>query len=149
MKEQEIGKEFTGHIDKDKTTETPGLLPYAHTVGGAVIKPEDEGRIKGNAISAMKQQTEMQFLQIQEQVLLLQKQAQAIRERMIFSERIYKIELRFDPIIGHLYHLYEKKDGSDTLSMVSPEQWGKKLPYQSYLASLRLLADHTWEVVSK
>ena len=30
-------------IDKDKITETPSLLPYAHTIGGVVIRPEDVG----------------------------------------------------------------------------------------------------------
>ena len=28
---------FVNPIDKDKVAENPGLLPYAHTAGGAVI----------------------------------------------------------------------------------------------------------------
>ena len=34
-------------IDKDKIAKDPHLLPYAHTVGGAIIKPIDKGRAKG------------------------------------------------------------------------------------------------------
>jgi hypothetical protein len=44
-------------IDKDKITETPSTLPYAHHVGSPVIKPIDKGRVKGNAMSAMVEQT--------------------------------------------------------------------------------------------
>jgi hypothetical protein len=37
---------FVNPIDKDKVAENPGLLPYAHTAGGAVIRPEDKGKIR-------------------------------------------------------------------------------------------------------
>jgi len=40
-------------IDKDKIAENPHLLPYAHTVGGVVIRPMDRGRTKGLAVQAM------------------------------------------------------------------------------------------------
>ena len=51
-------------IDKDKITETPGTLPYAHTIGGVVIRPEDIGKVKSNALSAMFKQTDSQLDQI-------------------------------------------------------------------------------------
>ena len=54
-------------IDKDKITEIPHILPYGHSVGGALVKPEDKGKIKGRAIAAMNQQTEMHLDQIREQ----------------------------------------------------------------------------------
>ncbi len=58
---KEQGKEaFINPIDKDKIAENPHLLPYAHTVGGAVIKPIDQGRVKGLAVKAMHKQTDMQ-----------------------------------------------------------------------------------------
>ena len=33
-------------IDKDKTSDSPGLLEYAHHVGSALIRPEDKGKLK-------------------------------------------------------------------------------------------------------
>ena len=36
---------------KEKTTETPGILPYAHHAGSAIIKPEDKGKITGRAVA--------------------------------------------------------------------------------------------------
>ena len=50
--------------EKEKITDLPGLIEYAHTVGGALIKPEDKGKIRGQAMSAMHDQTTRQFDQI-------------------------------------------------------------------------------------
>ena len=53
---------------KEKTTDQPGLLPYAHTSGGAVIKPEDLGKIRGKSVLAMHQQTDNQMQQLYDQM---------------------------------------------------------------------------------
>ena len=142
---EEESEEFINPIDKDKVAENPGLLPYAHTVGSAVIKPEDKGRIKGLALNAMYEQTDLQLNQIKEQIDLLAKQAQEIQDRLTISEQIYAAEFRFKPLIGKTYHLYEK-DGENVLSMVGPDEWRKENP-MTFKASIKLLADHTWEVL--
>ncbi|MEM6698417.1 MAG: DUF2452 domain-containing protein [Bacteroidota bacterium] len=133
-------------IDKDKIAENPHLLPYAHTVGGAVIKPIDKGRVKGLAVSAMHEQTNMQLDQIRKQVELLVTQAQLIHDRVEVSERIYLADMNFKPLIGKTYHLYQRKNGKDVLSMVAPNEWGRSQPY-TFVSSVKLLADHTWEIV--
>lgn len=132
-------------IDKDKVTENPGTLAYPHTVGGVVIRPEDVGRVKANALSAMNQQTELQLDQIREQIRLLAEQVERIEKRKQVSMLIYGAEMGFDPIIGHDYHLYRKRDGRLVLSMVKPTEWGRSMPYE-HVASVRLLSDHTWDV---
>lgn len=131
---------------KDKVTETPSTLEYGHHSGSALIKPEDKGKIKSNALMAMKEQTDTQLLQIQEQVQLLMKQAKAVQDRISISERIYMAEFKNEPLIGKTYYLYEKKDGSDAVSLIGPNEWGRSYPYERHLATARLLADHTWEV---
>ena len=136
-------------IDKDKITEIPHILPYGHSVGGALVKPEDKGKIKGRAIAAMNQQTEMHLDQIREQIELLARQAQDIQHRVRISEQIYLSEMAFEPVIGHLYHLYEKAEETWILSLLSPEEWGAAIPYIRFIASVKLLADHTWEIVRK
>lgn len=133
-------------IDPDKVAENPHLLPYAHTVGGAVIKPIDKGRVKGRAVSAMYEQTDMQLSQIRQQIELLATQAQAIQRRIHLSERIYLAEMNFEPLIGFTYHLYNRRQGGDVLSMIGPREWGANPPYE-FLATIRLLADHTWEIL--
>lgn len=137
---------FINPIHKDKITETPNLLPYAHTVGGAIIKPIDQGKIKGLAMQAMYEQTEIQLLQIKKQVELLISQAQEIHDRIRISESIYNAECRFIPKIGEIYYLYIKKDSGKTLSLIGPNEWGKTAPL-TFEASIKLLADHTWMVL--
>jgi len=80
MKEKENSKRTFNPIDKDKIAETPHLLPYAHSVGSAIIKPMDKGKVKGLGMSAMYEQTDVGLNQIKEQVELLISQAQEIHD---------------------------------------------------------------------
>lgn len=138
---------FVNPIDKDNVAENPGLLPYAHTVGGFVIKPIDEGRMKGKAIRAMEQQTDMQMAQLYKQMELLAAQAEKINQRKIVSEKIYGAEMSFKPLIGHSYHLYIKENEAYVLSLISKNEWGRRgMPYSQYVAKVTLLADHTWDL---
>ena len=66
---------------KEKTTDMPGLLPYAHQSGSAIIKPEDKGKITGRAVAAMHSQTDMQMAQIYQQMQLLAEQAKSFCQR--------------------------------------------------------------------
>ncbi|MFM7022302.1 MAG: DUF2452 domain-containing protein [Flavobacteriales bacterium] len=134
-------------IDKDKTTETPSTLPYPHHIGSIAVRPEDKGKIKGRAYSAMLEQTGMQLQQIQKQVELLAKQANEIRRRVEVSEMIYQAKMTFEPFAGHVYHVYERA-GEYLLMMIAPDEWGKsKRDKLQFIASVRLLSDHTWEIV--
>jgi hypothetical protein len=133
--------------DKDKVTDIPGILAFPHNIGSQVVKPEDRGKTKGRAMAAMKEQTEHQMSQIYRQIRLLAEQAAEIKRRVELSERIYRVQMNFEPIIGHSYHLYGKKNGEDVLSMISPEEWGNSIPYKKYIANVRLLSDHTWEIL--
>ena len=134
---------------REKVAENPGILPYAHTSGSAIIKPEDKGKVKGRAVTAMHQQTEKQMLQLYEQMQTLAAQANAIKSRVHISERIYLADMPFDPIIGETYYLYQKDEEKDVLSLVAPEEWGRSKSFLKYLAKVRMLADHTWEVLEK
>jgi hypothetical protein len=137
---------FLNPINPEKVAENPGLLPYAHTSGSAVIKPEDMGKTKGRAVLAMRQQTDRQMNQLYEQMEVLAKQAKMIADRKIISERIYDAAMGFEPIINETYFVYEKEDGTDLLSLVAPEEWGRSFKYSRFLSKATLLADHTWDV---
>lgn len=143
------GKEaFVNPIDKDKITENPHNLPYAHTVGGAVIKPIDQGRTKGLAVKAMHKQTDIQLDQIRKQMELLAQQAQKIKQRVEISEIIYGAEMGFKPLISKTYHLYQRANETAVLSVVGPKEWGPRgCPFNNFLATVSLLADHTWEIL--
>src|SRR5690606_25656205 len=120
-----MNEEFENPIDPDKITENPNTLEYPHHAGSALVKPEDKGKIKGRALAAMEHQTDMQLDQIYEQMQLLAAQAKKLNLRKNVSELIYQAEMRFEPLINHIYHLYRKEDGNYLLSLIAPDQWGR------------------------
>jgi hypothetical protein len=132
---------------KERTTDLPGLIQYAHSIGGFSVVPVEQGVIKGQAMSAMKEQTEMHMNQLYEQMQLLAEQASKLKRRAEISFDIYDAEMRFKPVMGKTYFLYEKKNNKKVLTMVSPEEWGNSMPYEKFLAKVKLLSDHTWEII--
>ena len=86
--------------------------------------------------------------QIQKQVELLAQQANELRERIEMSEKIYLADLSFEPLIGHTYHLYIK-EGNYKLLLIGPDDWGKLPKTLEYVGTVKMLGDHTWEVLSK
>ncbi len=149
---KESGKEIDlSQIDlekmKEMTVADPGLIEFAHTVGSALVKPLDAGKIKGKSVAAMHDQTHRQFKQLYGQMQALVNQARTLQNRVDISERIYLSKMNFQPVINQVYFFYERKNGEDLLSMVSPEEWGDSFPFNTYIAKVLLLSDHTWEVV--
>lgn len=144
--EKQIGKLFTADIDPKKTVQNPGLIPFAHTVGGAIIRPEDMGKVKSKSLTSMRQQTDMQMGQLYKQMQLLAEQANHIKKRVEISERIYQTEMKFEPLISHSYYLYERDGETDFLSMIAPNEWGKSKKFVRCISKVTLLADHTWDV---
>lgn len=142
-------EEFQNPIDPDKITENPHSLEYPHHAGSALVKPEDQGKVKGRALSAMEHQTDLQLNQIYEQMQLLAEQAKKLNDRKSISEFIYQAEMRFEPLINHTYHLYQKEDSSYLLSLIAPDQWGRSKKSFEWVATVKLLADHTWDIVEK
>ncbi len=142
-----MAEDFQNPIDADKVTEKPSTLPYAHHVGSALVKPIDRGKTIGRAVAAMEHQTDIQLSQIREQVELLMRQADAIQQRKELARIIYACDIRFKPEINHIYHLYQRPDDSYVLSMIGPNEWGRSKQPGNFVYSLKLLADHTWEIV--
>ena len=144
-----MNEEFINPIDPDKITENPHSLEYPHHAGSALVRPEDTGKIKGRALSAMEHQTDMQLTQIYEQMQLLAEQAKKLNDRKSISEFIYTAEMRFEPLINHIYQLYQKEDSSYLLSLIGPKEWGRSKNTYTFIATVRLLADHTWDIIEK
>lgn len=132
---------------KQQTTDLPSLLQFAHDRSSALINPEDQGKIKARALLAMQEQTKREFDQILNLIQPLMEQAEKLKKRVLVSELIYMAQIPFDPIIGQNYFVYKKADGQTTLSLISPSEWGAKMPFASFEGEVKLLSDHTWELV--
>lgn len=121
--------------------------PYALSVSSPKIQPIDKRMLVANAHESMQHQAEQQISMLKKQAELLMKQAKAIEDRLSLSHAIYKADINFEPVIHGIYHLYQKDDGSQVLSMVAPYEWGRNAPY-TFLNTVRLLADRTWEILA-
>jgi len=134
-------------IDKDKVAENPGLIAYPHHIGSIVVRPEDVGKLKSRALSAMQEQTQAQLEQIKKQVELLMDQATQIQKRVEISEKIYSASMSFEPFVGNVYHLYQR-DEAYVLMLIGEDEWGRSRPSNLiFISSVRLLSDHTWEIL--
>ncbi len=142
--QQGTREDGTRYTNSEQYHKQLSVLPYSASVSGAVIKANEEGIIRHKALTAMEEQTNMQLQQIRKQIELLALQAQEIQKRKELSLMIYSARLSFKPNIGQVYYLYEKHDGSHTLSLVSPKEWGANGPFKKFVSGVKLLADHTW-----
>ena len=121
--------------------------PYPLHLSSPKIKPVDKRLVKGNALEVMGHQAQQQISMLRKQAELLLLQAKEIEERVRISQQIYEADLNFEPVIGTIYHVYEKQ-GRTVLSLVAPEEWGR-LPYDAFRCSVRLLADKSWEIIKE
>ncbi|HAQ38730.1 MAG TPA: DUF2452 domain-containing protein [Saprospiraceae bacterium] len=132
-------------IEKDEFLSS--LMPYARHVGSAIVKPIDQGKTRGLGMRAMYEQSENSLGQIRKQIDFLIDQARKIQERIEFSEKIYKADCGFIPVIGNTYYLYRREDESEFLSMIAPSEWSVRFNLV-HLCTVSLLADHTWKIIS-
>ena len=72
---------------------------------------------------------------------------QAMQELMTqaqYNDRLLNASMAFKPIIGQVYYLYNK-DGSDFISMVSPEEFGESyMREKEFIGAYKILADNAW-----
>lgn len=122
--------------------------PIPLSIGSPVIKPEDRNQIKANAVEAMHHYANQEISMLRKQADLIMQQVREIESRLKVSEQIYQSDIRFVPVVGQIYHLYEKDDHY-SLSLIGPDEWGTSKNSRKYVASVKLLGDHSWDVLKK
>ena len=85
---------------------------------------------------------------IADQIKGLQEEARQILEEGSRDQDLHRVECSFKRVPGHIYHLYQKDDGSRYFSMLSPEDWGNAPPH-TYCGSYMLGADQAWTPVEE
>lgn len=122
------------------------LSPIPLSVSSPVIRVEDKGKLKANAVEAMHHYATQEIALLKRQADLIMEQVRDIENRLKVSEKIYDSDFRFQPVIGQLYHLYEREDHFK-LSLIGPSEWGRSKSMGKHIASVKLLGDHSWEVI--
>ncbi len=140
-------------MDQEKSIYYTGeakFSPVPLTVSSPVIKLIDKNKVRANAVEAMHMQAHQQIDMLRKQAELIMQQVKEIEDRLKISELIYKAEMRFKPVMGQIYHLYEQKQAGEFLvSMIAPNEWGRSKSFSRYLSTIRLLSDSTWDVLDK
>ncbi len=136
---------------KTLVAENPGSSEYAVEKGGVAFAPTQEGAIKSRAFKVMDEQIGMQMDNILEQIKVLARQAEDLKDRRQLSEMIYQSKMSFEPLVGDVYYLYETPKGK-ILSILSPQEFGDRKMAEkgySFYAKAKLLADCTWGIIEK
>ncbi len=116
---------------KDKSTDNPGLLSYPHSIGSAPIKPENTSSFINRATNKVNKEFKDRFER-------LKTEYECLLEELEWNKIIYESELRFEPVVGEIYHLYQK-DGKNFISLIGPHEWK-----HNYLGSFRFSHDLKW-----
>ena len=122
------------------------LSPIPLSIGSPVIRPEDKNLIKSNAVEAMHHYANQEIALLKRQADLIMQQVREIENRLSISQQIYQSDIRFTPIVNQVYHLYEKADHF-LLSLIGPDEWGQSKNSRKFVASVKLLGDHSWDVL--
>jgi hypothetical protein len=118
------------HIDKVNLT--PNLMEYPHHVGAPKIVPTDLSPFKQNGTDKANKIFNRRYEELVNEIKTLQ-------ESFVITQEVYDSSYRIEPIIGHVYHLYEDKNGNKFLSLIEPSSWNQKFLYSTVLNS-----DMTW-----
>lgn len=118
--------------------------PIPLTVSSPQIVATDKGKIRANAVESMIQHAQQQMEMLKKQAQLIMDQVAEIETRVKLSEEIYAADMSFEPVVGQVYHLYERENGKKFLSIVGPKEWGRTKADLIHLATVRLLADKSW-----
>lgn len=124
-----------------------GLSEIPMHVGSAMIRPEDRGKIRAVALESAENQARQQMAMLRRQAEALMEEARRIEERLLLSVQIFQADVNFTPVVGQVYHLYQRSNGTKFLSLIGPNQWGSRASSLEHLGTFKHLADSTWEPV--
>jgi hypothetical protein len=121
-------------VPEPKNKPSRAFMPYPVSTLSPPIVPTDLTSFKTRGISEVERELQQKLTEIREQYL------RAI-DHFNWNKLVYEAEIRFEPIVGGTYHLYEMR-GHRALSMIAPDQWSHK-----HLATVRLNVDRQWLIV--
>lgn len=116
---------------RDKSTDKPGLLPYPHHIGSSPIKVENTTTFVNRGVNKVNHEFKDRFER-------LRKEYESLLEEYEWNKIIYESDLRFEPVVGEIYHLYQN-DVNKFISLIGPDEWNKE-----YLGTFKLNSDLKW-----
>ena len=116
-------------------------LPYASDLGAPVIKPDHSlGGWKIGAVHTANKHYEEKFNKLKQEF-------EDLAEDYKWNEIIFNAEMRFKPVIGKEYHLYQKENGKFYLTLFAPHE--RMSNDEGYQGKFRLNYDNRWEQINE
>ncbi len=107
-------------------------LEYGSSLTAPNIKKEDVSVFLQQSGTKLNHFFDQKFLEIKTDL-------EKLIDLYELNKLVYSSELRFEPIMGFTYHLYERQDGTKFLSMIAPTEWK-----MSYICTVTLNTDGQW-----
>ena len=121
------------HYEKAETKFN--LLPYASNVGSPVIVVEDTDHFKRKQVTKFNNFVDKRFSELKSE---MEKLVDAYK----LNEFIFSIDLKFEPIVGDNYYVYQNEKTINFLSMIAPHEC-KFL----YICSVKLNTEGQWVLI--
>ena len=123
-------------FDEKSQSYNASILPYGTNIGAPAITSNDLSTWKNRGISGFNHILKSKIEDIKQEYSSLVKTYET-------NEILYNAKYEFEPIIGEIYHLYEKENTNENfLSIIPPETWKKK-----HLDSLQLNSEKVWKEI--
>ena len=108
-------------------------LTYGSNLGAPAIKADNISSWKQGNVLNVNEQFSTKYDEIK-------KEYEKLMDEYNWNNIIYtKADYNFQPVIGHTYHLYLRKDDSLFLSLINPSSWSQK-----HIGSFQLNSDNKW-----
>ena len=111
------------------------LKPYGTSVGAPIIIPTDTVAWKNRSINKINHKVSAKYLE-------LKSEYENLIQEFEYNKLIFNAKFSFEPIIGEVYHLYQRENNESFLSLISPEQCNFKS-----IGSFYLNAGQIWEKI--
>lgn len=120
-------------FDEESQSFNANILPYGSNIGAPSIKLNNLSLWKSRGISSYKSVLKSKVDKIKDEYSVLVDEYNT-------NDLLYNAKYDFEPIIGEVYHLYEKEDKDENfLSLIHPKTWRKK-----HLGSFKINSEKVW-----
>lgn len=123
-------------FNTEKQTYDASLKPYGTNIGAPKITASDTTAWKNRSINRVNHKINTKYLE-------LKAEYEKMMAEFEYNTIIFNSEFSFEPVVGEVYHLYNRKSGKTFLSLISPNECDF-----DHIGSFYLNVDQTWEKVN-
>ncbi len=116
--------------------ESNAFIPYPVSTLSPPIVPNDLTSFKSRGISSIEKELSLKLENIKNEYI-------ETINHYNWNKLVYSSDYSFEPVVGNIYYLYRRTNGTFILSMISPDEW-----YLEHIATVRLSVERQFELQS-